>query len=205
MTRHHRRRVHTTSVRTLITLALAGADGRHWYEDAHAQIIVASPQLNTTPATLAAYLALYSPRVSVLRSIRWALYYLQTGHHPRDTTRSHRLAFEHYLLTGQIRGPKTYPFSQALLGDPDAVVLDIWMSRALHVDQRDFDRPYLHAVCCSRIRHTARLLNWTPAQTQAAIWFTTCRKHGRNPSPFTLIKEIERVHPHTFTALKLIA
>lgn len=44
--------------------------------------------------------------------------------------------------------------------------------------------------CVQRIRQAAGRLCWRPAQTQAAIWATTVRNHGRNVPGFMVSDEL---------------
>jgi hypothetical protein len=179
--------------RTLLPLALAGADGRDWYSHAHAEILRVAPHLGVPPQVFADYLALFSPRVSVARSIKWAIHYVRTYSYMHDCTVSHRLAVMHYRRTGEIRGPKTSAFARAIMGDPNAVVLDVWMARALAVPQRTLEYPRVHRTATSRLICVAETLAWSPAQVQAAIWHATVREWGRRPARFTI--------PHTSGAL----
>jgi len=176
------------SVDTLERLAIEGRRGRGWYADAGEQIHKAASLLDCPPWVLADYLSLFSPRVSVKRSIRYALRYVKSGgEFAPDVMVSVRAAVEYYEQTGEIRGPKTEPFARALLGDPSAIVLDIWLAKAFKLPQVAFNRKPVRARCKRRIRKVAERLGWTPAETQAAIWCATVRRHGRKPIGFRLV------------------
>jgi len=178
-----------SSVKTLIGLAEEGISGRHWYHAAKKEVEHAAEILSVAPWEYADYLALFSPRVSVKRNIRLTNYYLvkDKTFHP-TTMRPTRVAVDHYNESGEIRGIKTAPFSQALLGVGDAIVLDVWMARALGIEQENLARLATHDRACGRIRLAARSLGWAPAEVQAAVWTSAVRKAGRVPTPFKIVE-----------------
>lgn len=177
-----------TSIPRLIDFASDGADGRAWYDHAAEQVQLAAERLGIEAARFADLLALFSPRVSVRRSIRMAVYYATTGEHAHDVMSPVRMAVAFYEQTGRIRGPKTGPFARALRGDQAAIVLDIWMSRALGIPQKALERQAVHAEGTLRVRSAGVELGWPPAATQAAIWHTIVRRAGRRPTPFTILE-----------------
>lgn len=178
---------HMTPVARLAEVAEEGSEYRPWYVYAGDQIAKVAPILGTDPGRLADMLALFSPRVSVSRSATWAVTYIQTGRFMADCTRGHKAAVEHYLLTGEIRGPKTGPFAKALRGDPNAIVLDTWMGVAMMPDTNPgrFEVRAVWDKAANRLREVAAYLGWPVAETQAAIWGGTyLRSHinGRVPA-----------------------
>lgn len=185
-----------TGMRTLADMALDGADHRYWYDSAREQIGLAAQILvgeghGTTPDRLCELLALFSPRVSVLRSSRFMLHYIRTRGYMPDVMRTVRASVEHWRITGEIRGPKTRPFADALKGDKSALVLDVWMGEALGVNPKRWEVRAVWDAGAKRIRQTARYLNWPVAETQAAIWAATVMRqpYGNVPA-FNLIAEL---------------
>ena len=61
-------------------------------------------------------------------------------------------------------------FYQALAGNPDAVVLDRWMMRAMGIANRGDLTPKNYQLYSAGIKHLARLNDMTPRQFQAAVW-----------------------------------
>lgn len=177
------------SVAKLIDLALEGADGRHWYKDAAVHVRGAAFILDCDAQRLADILALLSPRVSVKRNIRFALRYVKDGKFAGDVMRTIRASVNHYELTGEIRGPKTGPFARAIMGDLNAIVLDVWMAVAFGIDQKRFSVKRVHAECSKRIRAVAKNLGWKNAEVQAAIWYAAVRRADRHPSPYVLVEK----------------
>lgn len=186
----NKRRIRLTSVNRLVALAKEGKAGRYWYRHARRELLKACDILGEAPWYLADILALYSPRVSVKRNIRFAIGYIQTGRHAADVMRGIRASIDHYNATGQIRGPKTGPFAKAILGDESAVVLDVYMAEAFGINQAAFNLRPVHRECCRRIERAADILGWTPAQIQAAVWSATVKRVGRvNIPAFTLTND----------------
>lgn len=164
------------NTRRLISLAEQGRQHRGWYRRARKSIKQwASIQHNPDEWAdrFADLLALFSPRTHVYRSIGHALHYLATGEIKADVLPSVAASVRNYELTGRINGPKTSRFALALKGKRDAVVLDVWMARALRVNQKTFDTKGGYARGERAILRTAAAMGWTPAETQAAIWAAT--------------------------------
>lgn len=168
----------TTRVR-LTKLAMAGHDMRPWYDNVRSEISLASTQLRCEPKRIADLLAIFSPRVSVFRCVRWTVHYIRTGEFMHDVTRSTKAAVRHYEATGEIRGVKTGPFARALLNDDNAVVLDTWMAVAFNVDPKHIgDKPAVRKAMERSVRAVASTLGWRVVETQAAIWAAIVRGQG---------------------------
>lgn len=180
-----------TPVHKLSELALDGADGRGWYEFASYEISRAAVRLDCTPELLAEMLALFSPRVSVTRSIKWAVHYIKTKEFMADCPRSVRQAVDHWLVTGKIRGLKTGPFARALLGDKSAVVIDTWVAKALGIDAKRLEVKAVWSRAAEQIRRTAEYLGWPVAETQAAIWVAIVRKDRATVPQMNIMAQID--------------
>jgi len=184
------------SIELLHADALVGRADRHWYQDAHFLIAQLADRHKVEVGTVAGVAAVLSPRISVSRNAtllaKWfQSYHPFNGQDPKNLvnsfilnsglTRGHGLALLHYLTTGVIRGPKTSQFAMALAGNLNACPLDIWMARALQVEQRDLARRGPRALAVSRITQVAHSLGWKVAETQAAIWAATYRSWYASP------------------------
>jgi cobalamin biosynthesis protein CbiD len=137
-------------------------------------------------------LALFSPRVSVKRSVNFTKHYISTGEYRHDVVRSVRAAVDHWSKTGEIRGPKTSAFRNAMLGDLNAVVLDVWMAKFFKVDQKVFGTKSGYRLFSERLCRIADALGVSPRDAQATVWVYTLRLHGRNPPMMDLSDLIEQ-------------
>ena len=187
------------SIPRLVADATLGAADRHWYSIAHDLISTIANRTNMPCTHVAGVAAVLSPRITVSRNVKVLIAWFDNyntrlrpdGLNRREVvddfiaryglTRGHGAALAHFLATGRIRGPKTVQFAEALAGNLNACPLDIWMARALEVDQRSFTRRGPRALAVSRITQAANTLGWRVAEAQAAIWASTYRSWYTSP------------------------
>lgn len=162
-----------TSKERLLQLALAGSGGRNWYSDALSDIDEACLLMKWDVRKFVPVLAVTSPQVSVATNVKYACEHMHFGTIPTPLP-SVKISLENLIasgyVVGSIRGPKTRRFAQALLGDPEAVVLDVHMGYALKVDPAKLKNKSIQAEAEKRIKWVAKALGWFPAEVQAAIW-----------------------------------
>ena len=187
-----------TSAARLADLAQRGIGSADWYAQAAVEIADAAQRLTAelgrtiSPKYLGDILAITSPRVAVRRNIRLALQYIRSGTIPSGILPTVAIALRRYEQTGIVRGVKVGPFSKAILGNPQAIVLDVWMSRALGVDQPKLSGLAVHRRASSRVATAARILNdrlgtdHQPAAVQAMIWATVVTDAGRAVARFNV-------------------
>ncbi len=158
-----------------------GEKDKHWYRDCMIMFIdiFGSEQLKLVTSLFAAT-SINTSLKSNITLFRRALYEIQNdlpiGHYlPNIQSQLAR------IRSGQeLSGRKINAFAHAMRGDPEAVVVDIWLLRAF-----DMDRKYIRAGGKSRsggasekqfdlielyVREKAELLSLTPAQASAMIW-----------------------------------
>jgi hypothetical protein len=181
------------SVLHLMKLARQGWDKRYWYDQSQSNIIDLCDHFDWDWEDFCEVLAVTSPKVSVRRNVRITLMYMHGIDLPKDVTRSHRAAFSYWEKTKLIRGPKTLAFAEALCGNTDAVPLDVWMARALGIEQRTLDRKAVRQSALRRIRFGAALAGLTPRDFQAAVWCGTLKKAGRNVPVINPMDEYELI------------
>lgn len=154
-----------------------GADVRPWYDEVGALLASLAKSLGRSTADVCDVVAITSPRVSVARNLQLAHVYLTTG----DTDGmmpSVRAALQHWEKTGEIRGPKTRAFSDALQGDTNAVVIDVWMIRALKLPEDERLTHKRHAAAAAKVRRIAARCHVSPRDAQALIWESARAAYG---------------------------
>jgi len=165
----------------LDNLATIGAPHRDWYAGAR-QTIARHCELNGWDRDrFVAVMAVLSPRCSVKRNWDNTVAFMRYGMVLQGTMRGLVASLNHLLETGEIRGPKTSAFARCLLGDESALVLDVWMAKALGVPQAVVTRKDNMAAAYKLCGAIAKARGWTMAQTQAAIWCGICIKSGVRP------------------------
>lgn len=162
----------------------SGTNMRDWYAQARTEIGRLCTREGWDYDRFVNILAVTSPRVSVLRNYKFTDHYMRTGFFYGDMMKTIRASVRHYEATGEIRGPKTSAFARNLLGDETALVLDVWMARALGVDQAVVTRKDNLRAAYRLIGTIAGDRGWTIAETQAAIWCGVCKAHGVRPGSF---------------------
>lgn len=177
--------------------------GHTWYLDAVPYVHAFGWATGVGPELAAGLLAVYSPRVQVRRSVELAHIAALTGHPVQSAIPSARAAHVHLLKTGEIRGPKTGAFARALLGDPDAVVVDTWVMKALGrkrgLPVEDYGpcmnvTPKTYPHFAAIVKRLATRLGLSPAAGQAALWCGIYHETTGRPAP-DMTHEIGRMIP----------
>jgi hypothetical protein len=175
---------------TVTELYLAGADGSAWYAEARESIRRYADMHGLSVGIVADVVGLTSPRQTVKRNTQLADLYLQTGGtggvlpavrsglaHWAASIESGEIDARHMANVGPIRGDKTRNFARCLAGDDSAIVIDVWMFRALGLDFPTMTaKRYRQA--CETVRGYAKSFGDTPANTQARIWCGIRRAYG---------------------------
>lgn len=156
--------------RTLRKYALLGESGRKWYDKAQEEIVSWSDTNDVDWQKVSDITAITSQRVRVSRNIRLTKHYILNGRLPYGVLPAVKAALEHYEKTGEIRGPKTSAFASALKGNKEAIVLDVWMAKALDVPQETFGTKRGRMIAEEQVSKISFSLGWPPAEVQASIW-----------------------------------
>ncbi len=163
-----------------LALVRAGLpEGRTWYPLAEQVVRRLAAATGRNELQAASVLAITSPRVQVRRNVLLAEAYMRGQ--PMAMLPGTVAALAHREATGEIRGPKTAAFRDALLGDTDAVVIDVHVWNAFGFKQHGPLRALRRLQ--ATLRGFASRLGETPRETQAALWVAYRASQGYKPAP----------------------
>ncbi|NNH73793.1 hypothetical protein HLB23_28730 [Nocardia uniformis] len=151
--------------------------GRRWYPDAFAVATQLSSEGEVAVEAAAIVLAHLSPRTPWARTIGFARALLTTGE-VRGAIGANvgraRTALEvaDPWTTFSATAPKTRAFAAAILGDPDAVAIDVWSARAAGIPDSDrcLRRVGFYDAAAKLYRHVAHDHAIAPTVLQAVTW-----------------------------------
>lgn len=147
-----------------------------WYSAAGASIAAYADERGLSIPLVASVVAVTSPRVTVGGNVKLARRFLETGSR-KGMMASTRAALDHYLETGEIRGPKTGAFALALQGDASAVVVDVWTVRGLGWTKKNVSKR-VYREASAVVRSLATKAGLAPREAQAALWYGTRARYG---------------------------
>jgi hypothetical protein len=140
-----------------------------WYVDAERIAEKVAENLDTTLEVGASVVSAFSPRerwsVNVARAIAYSLG--QDVHCLKNN-----LVMANNALTmgfGALKGLKTNSFAKAIAGDEQAVVIDVWMLRAVGIEKKTPNQTQYWELV-EAVKKTAFDVGMTPRATQALIW-----------------------------------
>lgn len=152
-------------------LAKRGESGRDWYATAYIALRTEASALEISVDRFAGIVAVLSPRLPWDRNIAYATHLVRSGWCPalgRSVGKALRIRAGEPSLS-VLSGPKVRAFYRALLGDPDACVLDSWMLRALGA-KSDKPTALQYAKHEARFRKFAARAGVPVASYQAMVW-----------------------------------
>lgn len=147
-------------------------DGITWYRDSRKFARGLAREHGTGLAKPAGIVAALSPQVQWGRNKLMAIEVMETGWTTGQTTANiHKAAriWEGERPLSVLGGPKVRAFYRAIMGDPNAVVLDTWMATAIGWPTNSFsERQYER--CAAALTKAARRCGVAPADFQAVVW-----------------------------------
>lgn len=169
-----------------------GADPATWYPSVRAECLAFSAAEGVPFRRVVAVTALLSPRVEVARNgVFAARYLIATRDGAADpweginTVPSVKRSVEVWEAAGGekgpgpyglIKGPKVAAFARAIEGDDSAVVVDVWVARAIRLKGRPARKNYQRAV--EQIERLAQREGVSPRVAQAALWYGARNFYG---------------------------
>ena len=145
-----------------------------WYADAellaHDLIrIYQSRNINVTVENTASIISAFSPRQRWSRNMAQALEFAHGG--KPAGLKNNLLMAENSLTMGfdALKGQKTNAFAKAIAGDENAVVIDVWMLRAVGIEKKSPTQSQ-YKVLADAVTATATMYGMTPRSMQALIW-----------------------------------
>ena len=140
-----------------------------WYVDAERIAEKVAENLDTTLEIGASVVSAFSPRerwsINVARAIAFSLG--QDVH----CLKNNIVMANNALTLGfdALKGLKTNAFAKAIAGDEQAVVIDVWMLRAVGIEKKTPGQTQYYALV-EAVKKTAFDFGMTPRAMQALIW-----------------------------------
>ena len=175
-------------------LAYRGLYHRKWYDLLRLSLEAICNRENLDIDLEARIFSALSPQCTVVRNVRRWLQFSLHGRFTADTPRTIRRSVLRTIDGEPLRGAKTRPFAQAILGDKQAIVLDTHMAAVIGVPQTLLSNKRQHALACRLVRATAlRMGNMPPRDCQAAIWSGRLLELGKKPNPPDVFAEYRQM------------
>ncbi len=140
-----------------------------WYLDAERVADQVATNLGVTLEVGASVVSAFSPRerwsLNVAKAISFSLGETVTalGNNIRMANASLELGFK------ALNGAKTNAFAKAIAGDENAVVIDVWMLRAVGIEKKSPTQSQYKKLA-DAVTATATMYGMTPRSMQALIW-----------------------------------
>lgn len=140
-----------------------------WYVDAERIAEQVARNLDTTLEVGATVVSAFSPRerwsVNVARAIQFSL------GEPVTCLKNNIVMANNALTMGfsALKGMKTNAFAKAIAGDEQAVVIDVWMLRAVGIEKKTPSQSGYNELV-EAVKRVAFEFGMTPRSMQALIW-----------------------------------
>lgn len=140
-----------------------------WYLDAERVAAEVARNLDTTLEVGASVVSAFSPRErwtnNVTKAIGFSLGNSIPGFKNNMVMANNSIAFGYDAL----KGMKTNAFARAIAGDEQAVVIDVWMLRAVGIEKKTPNQTQYNDLV-KAVKKTAFDVGMTPRAMQALIW-----------------------------------
>jgi len=140
-----------------------------WYMDAERVAAEVARNLDSTLEVGATVVSAFSPRErwtnNVAKAISFSLGNSIPGFKNNMVMANNAIAFGYDAL----KGLKTNAFARAIAGDEQAVVIDVWMLRAVGIEKKTPNQTTYHELA-NAVKKVAFDHGMTPRAMQALIW-----------------------------------
>jgi len=140
-----------------------------WYMDAERVAAEVARNLDSTLEVGATVVSAFSPRErwtnNVTKAISFSLGNNIPGFKNNMLMANNAIAFGYDAL----KGLKTNAFARAIAGDEQAVVIDVWMLRAVGIEKKTPNQSQYNELV-NAVKKTAFDFGMTPRAMQALIW-----------------------------------
>jgi hypothetical protein len=140
-----------------------------WYMDAERVAAEVARNLDSTLEVGATVVSAFSPRERWTNNVAKAISFSLGNHVPGF--KNNMLMANNALKFGYdaLKGPKTNAFARAIAGDENAVVIDVWMLRALGIEKKSPTQSQYKEMA-KAVTFVAMVHGMTPRAMQALIW-----------------------------------
>ena len=140
-----------------------------WYMDAERVAAEVARNLDSTLEVGASVVSAFSPRERWTNNVTKALSFSLGNHIPgfknNMVMANNAIAFGYDAL----KGLKTNSFAKAIAGDEQAVVIDVWMLRAVGIEKKTPSQSQYNELA-NAVKAAAFEVGMTPRSAQALIW-----------------------------------
>jgi hypothetical protein len=155
------------------------AAGEAWYREARSTAADIAGETGCSLETAAGVIAALSPRCQWASNVKNARRVLQAAAAGADTspavnTKANRRTSWDIAMgadaADRLRGPKTNAFYHNIMGDEDAVTVDVWAMRAAGLSGKTSPTRRQYADIAAAYRRVAKDFGMSPAMAQATAW-----------------------------------
>jgi hypothetical protein len=149
-----------------------------WYHDAQEVAEDVAENLGVSLEVGASIVAAFSPRERWSSNVQKALAF-SMGKPVAGLQNNLKMANDSIVLGfDALNGQKTNAFARAIAGDPNAVVIDVWMIRAAGMDASKGVNKSDYNMLAECVRNIASEHGITPRTAQALIWIVKRGNHA---------------------------
>ena len=140
-----------------------------WYMDAERVAAQVARNLDSTLEVGATVVSAFSPRERWTNNVTKAISFSLGNHIPGF--KNNMLMANNAIAFGYdaLKGPKTNAFARAIAGDENAVVIDVWMLRAVGIEKKSPNQTQYREMA-NAVTKVANEFGMTPRAMQALIW-----------------------------------